>query len=77
MNISDLLGAMMQSGMSPSSEDRMKNALGGGSGGGLLESLSGMLGGQSSRGAVWDRFWARRSEEDPDPVGSEASSATC
>ena len=50
MNISDLLGAMVQSGMSPSSGDRMKNALGGGSGGGLLESLSGMLGGQSRQG---------------------------
>jgi uncharacterized membrane protein YebE (DUF533 family) len=50
MNISDLLGAMVQSGMSPSSGDRMKNALGGESGGGLLESLSGMLGGQSPQG---------------------------
>jgi len=50
MNISDLLGAMVQSGISPSSGDRMKNALGGGSGGGLLESLSGMLGGQSPQG---------------------------
>ena len=50
MNISDLLGAMVQSGMSPSSGDRMKNAHGGGSGGGLLESLSGMLGGQSQQG---------------------------
>jgi len=50
MNISDLLGAMMQSGMSPSSGDRMKNALGGGGGGSLLESLSGMLGGQSPQG---------------------------
>ena len=50
MNISDLLGAMVQSGMSPSSGDRMKNALGGGSGGGLLESLSGMMGGQSQQG---------------------------
>ncbi len=49
MNISDLLGAMVQSGMSPSSGDRMKNALGGGSGGGLLESLSGMLGGGQSQ----------------------------
>ena len=57
MNISDLLGAMVQSGMSPSSGDRMKNALGGGSGGGLLESLSGMLGEESpSRGAAWDLF---------------------
>ena len=50
MNISDLLGAMMQSGMSPSSGDRMKSALGGGGGGSLLESLSGMLGGQSQHG---------------------------
>ena len=50
MNISDLLGAMVQSGMSPSSGDRMKNALGGGGGGGLLESLSGMLGAQSTQG---------------------------
>lgn len=47
MNISDVLGAMMQSGISPSSGDRMKNALGGGS---LLESLSGMLGGQAQQG---------------------------
>ena len=50
MNVSDLLGAMMQSGMSPSSGDRMKNALGGGGGGSLLESLSGMMGGQSPQG---------------------------
>jgi uncharacterized membrane protein YebE (DUF533 family) len=50
MNISDLLGAVMQSGMSPSSGDRMKNAFGGGGGGGLLESLSGMLGGQPQQG---------------------------
>lgn len=52
MNISDLLGAVMQSGMSPSSGDRMKNAFGGGGGGGggLLESLSGMLGGQTQPG---------------------------
>ncbi len=49
MNISDLLGAVMQSGMSPSSGDRMKNAFGGGGGGGL-ESLSGMLGGQTQQG---------------------------
>ncbi len=45
MGISDLLGAMMQSGMAPSSNQRMQNALGGG-GGGLLESLGGLLGGQ-------------------------------
>ncbi len=45
MNISDLLGAVIQSGMAPSSNDRLRNALGGG-GGNPLESLSGMLGGQ-------------------------------
>jgi uncharacterized membrane protein YebE (DUF533 family) len=45
MNLSDLLGAVMQSGMTPSSDQRLKNALGGGSGG-LLESLGGLLGGQ-------------------------------
>ena len=45
MNISDLLGAVMQSGMAPSSDQRLKNALGGG-GGNLLESLGGLLGGQ-------------------------------
>jgi uncharacterized membrane protein YebE (DUF533 family) len=54
MNISDLLGAMMQSGMSPSSGDRMRNALGGGSGsgggGGLLDALSGMTSGRSAQG---------------------------
>lgn len=50
MNITDLLGAVMQSGMSPSSGDRMKNALGGGGSGSLLESLSGMLGGQPQQG---------------------------
>ncbi len=50
MNITDLLGAVMQSGMSPSSGNRMKNALGGGGGGGLLESLAGMMGGPSPQG---------------------------
>ena len=45
MNISDLLGAVIQSGMAPSSNERMRNALGGGSGN-PLESLAGMLGGQ-------------------------------
>ncbi|MFO7554317.1 MAG: hypothetical protein R6W88_03865 [Desulfobacterales bacterium] len=44
MSISDLLGAMMQSGMTPSSNQRLENAFGGGSGG-LLESLGGLLGG--------------------------------
>ena len=49
MGISDLLGAMMQSGMAPSSNQRLQNALGGG-GGGLLESLGGLLGGQRGGG---------------------------
>ena len=50
MNITDLLGAMTQHGMSPSSGDRMKNALGGEGDGSLLDSLSGMMGGQSPQG---------------------------
>ncbi len=49
MNISDLLGAVMQSGMTSSSNQRLKSAMGGGSGG-LLESLGGLLGGQQSGG---------------------------
>lgn len=48
MKISDLLGAVVQSGMSRSSGDRMKNAMGGGN---LLENLSGMLGRQQSAGS--------------------------
>lgn len=46
MNISEVLGAMVQAGMSPSSTDRMKNSLGGGN---ALDSLSGMLGGASGQ----------------------------
>jgi uncharacterized membrane protein YebE (DUF533 family) len=53
MGISDLLGAMMQSGMAPSSNQRLQNAFGGGSGG-LLESLGGLLGGQRSSGGLGD-----------------------
>jgi uncharacterized membrane protein YebE (DUF533 family) len=49
MNISDLLGALVQSGMAPSSDQRLRSAFGGGSGN-LLESLGGMLGGQRSGG---------------------------
>ncbi|MCU0559919.1 MAG: tellurite resistance TerB family protein [Desulfobacterales bacterium] len=45
MNISDLLGAVVQSGLAPSSGERLRNAMGGGSGN-PLESLAGMLGGQ-------------------------------
>lgn len=45
MNIKDLLGAMVQTGMSPSSTDRMKKSLGGGN---ELD-LAGMLGGSSSQ----------------------------
>ena len=48
MNISDLLGAVLKSGMSPSSNDRLRNAFGGSGGGGLLESLGSVLGGQQS-----------------------------
>lgn len=46
MNIGELLGAMVQSGMSASSADRMKNSLGGG---GLLDSLAGALKGASGQ----------------------------
>lgn len=49
MRISDLLGAMMQSGMAPSSNRRLQSALGGG-GSGLSESLGGLLGGQQRGG---------------------------
>ncbi|WP_054032120.1 tellurite resistance TerB family protein [Desulfatitalea tepidiphila] len=48
MGIGDLLGALMQSGMAPSSHQRLKNAMGGG--GGLLDSLGGMLGGKAGGG---------------------------
>jgi type II secretory ATPase GspE/PulE/Tfp pilus assembly ATPase PilB-like protein len=41
MNIGELLGAMVQTGMSPSSNSRMKNSLGGDN---VMDSLSGMLG---------------------------------
>ncbi len=46
MNITDLLGGLMQAGMAPSTNRRLQNAMGG-QDGGLLESLGGMLGGQS------------------------------
>jgi uncharacterized membrane protein YebE (DUF533 family) len=49
MNISDLLGAVMQSGMAPSSQQRLQNAFGSG-GGNTLESLGSMLGGGQSGG---------------------------
>ena len=48
MNIGDLLGAVLQSGITPSSNDRLRNAFGGDAGGGLLDSLGSMLGGKSS-----------------------------
>ncbi|MEE9912733.1 MAG: tellurite resistance TerB family protein [Deltaproteobacteria bacterium] len=54
MNISELLGAMVQSGLSPSSGERMKNSLGGGS---ALDSLAGMMGassGQAGGGGISD-----------------------
>jgi uncharacterized membrane protein YebE (DUF533 family) len=54
MNFSDLLGGMLQSGLSRSSGDRARNVLGGGSGAGglgeLIGGLSGMLGGQQGGG---------------------------
>lgn len=47
MNIGDLLGAVMQAGMTQSTGDRMRHSMGGGAG---LESLAGMLGGSSGGG---------------------------
>ena len=61
MNITDLLGAVMQSGMTSSSKDRLRNAMGSGGGGNLLESLAGMLGGPSTLGdGLGERFSAMR-----------------
>jgi uncharacterized membrane protein YebE (DUF533 family) len=51
MNITDLLGAVMQSGMTSSSKDRLRNAMGSGSGGNILESLGGLLGGPAGGGS--------------------------
>ena len=54
MNIGELLGAMVQTGMSPSSNERMKNSLGGGK---ELDNLKGMLGDssvQSGSGGIGD-----------------------
>lgn len=46
MNIGDLLGAMVQTGMSPSSTERMKKSLGGGN---ELDGLAGTLGDASGK----------------------------
>lgn len=46
MNISEILGALVQAGLSNSSNDRMKNSLGGG---GVLDNLTNMLGGASGQ----------------------------
>jgi uncharacterized membrane protein YebE (DUF533 family) len=51
MNITDLLGAVMQSGMTSSSNDRLRNAMGSGGGGNILESLGGLLGGPAGGGS--------------------------
>jgi len=48
MNIGDLLGGLIQTGMSPSTGDRMKTSMGGR---GILEGLAGMLGGGSEESA--------------------------
>ncbi len=47
MNIGEILGALVQAGMSQSSSDRMRNSLGGGS---VMDSLAGMIGGASQNG---------------------------
>ena len=49
LNISDLVGVLMQSGMSKSTTSRVGNALGGGQGGGLGD-LLGSLGGAGGIG---------------------------
>ena len=53
MGLSEILGSLIQAGMTTSSNDRLKNSLGGGSqaGGGLLEGLSSMLGGAAGSGS--------------------------
>jgi uncharacterized membrane protein YebE (DUF533 family) len=51
MNISDVLGALMQAGMTSSTDQRLKNALGG-ERGNPLESLGAMLGGKPG-GSGW------------------------
>ena len=43
MKISDLLGAVLQSGMTPSSHDRMKNSIGVGNAGGVLMVIVGAI----------------------------------
>jgi len=52
MSLSEILGSLIQSGMTASSQDRLRNSLGGGreGGGGLLESLASMIGGSGSGG---------------------------
>lgn len=47
MNISEVLGSLIQTGLSGSSKDRLSNSMGGG---GMLETLSGMLGGGQGKG---------------------------
>ncbi|MDY0039789.1 MAG: DUF533 domain-containing protein, partial [Desulforhabdus sp.] len=49
MSITELLGSIIQSGMTASSHDRLKNALGGGSGG-LLDNLSSLFGSSAGSG---------------------------
>ena len=53
MNFGDLLGAVLQSEMSPSSTSRLRTSLGGG-GNDALESLGGMLGDRSGGGGLGD-----------------------
>jgi len=49
MKIGDILGSLVGSGMSPSSEDRMRNSMGGG---GILDGLAGILGGGSGESSA-------------------------
>ncbi|GKT10793.1 DUF533 domain-containing protein [Desulforhabdus sp. TSK] len=58
MSLSDLLGSLIQAGLTASSNDRLKNSLGAGSegGGGLLESLTSMLGGSAGGGGLLENL---------------------
>lgn len=49
MSLSELLGSLIQAGLTASSNDLLKNSLGAGSGG-LLESLASMLDGTAGGG---------------------------
>ena len=73
MNISELLGAMVQSGMSASSNDRMKNSLGGG----ILDNLTNTLGRSSEQAGSGGIADVMSSALGGGKGGAAAVSATC